>query len=348
MERERIQAICRACGLGAVLREPEPLTGGFQHRMLGVWTTSGHYAVKLLNPHILARPQALGYYLEADALEARIESAGLPILPARCFHGPKLQCLEGQYFYVFDWYAGKALREEELRPAHCARIGETLAALHGLETLAEAVVPDADGTDWDFELECLARGNAALAAMVLPHATLLKSVQRRAQEAQAQLPPIRAICHHDLDPKNVLWQGDDFRIIDLECLDEESSPLLECWETALDWSGAGVRALDAKRLQAFLQAYTDRAGLLPCAPEVLVDCPTGRLGWLAFNLRRAQGIDCSAEEIPLGREQAEWALQQILYYEAQRERMVSLLRPWTAGSSANLLRKLYNSPVHPS
>lgn len=38
------------------------------------------------------------------------------------------------------------------------------------------------------------------------------------------MPPLWAICHGDMDCKNVLWQGSTFRIIDLECLDYGDAP----------------------------------------------------------------------------------------------------------------------------
>ena len=58
----------------------------------------------------------------------------------------------------------------------------------------------------------------------------------KVNEAIKKLLPVKAICHNDMDSKNVLWIGDEFKLIDLECL-RYSNPYLELFELALCWSG---------------------------------------------------------------------------------------------------------------
>mgnify|MGYP003305014691 CR=1 FL=1 len=54
----------------------------------------------------------------------------------------------------------------------------------------------------------------------------------KGNEVVDKLPNYTAICHNDLDSKNVLWIGDEFKIIDLECLGY-SNPYLELFTLAL-------------------------------------------------------------------------------------------------------------------
>ena len=49
---------CENYGLGGVLAL-RPVSGGLLHKMYRVETTSGIYAVKVLNPEIMQRPTAL-------------------------------------------------------------------------------------------------------------------------------------------------------------------------------------------------------------------------------------------------------------------------------------------------
>ena len=44
---------------------------------------------------------------------------------------------------------------------------------------------------------------------------LLDDSLTRGLEALRRVPAATAICHNDMDPKNVLWAGDAYRIIDL-------------------------------------------------------------------------------------------------------------------------------------
>jgi hypothetical protein len=54
--------------------------------------------------------------------------------------------------------------------------------------------------------------------------------------AADRLPRRTALCHNDMDAKNVLWQGGDFRIIDLECLGP-ANPEQEMLDLAISWAG---------------------------------------------------------------------------------------------------------------
>lgn len=59
--------------LGTLTGQPTRVTGGFMHKMYKLETTTGTYAVKLLNPTIMKRPEALGNYQRAEQLEAILQ-----------------------------------------------------------------------------------------------------------------------------------------------------------------------------------------------------------------------------------------------------------------------------------
>lgn len=211
-------AVCRQLNLSALVGEPTRLSGGFLHKMYRVVTESGVYAVKHLNPHVMARADALANFRSAEALERKLAGAHLPLLPALS----GMQGVEGDYFYVFPYFDGRALTEGEITPAHCEIVGEILAKLHQVERKREPIQREPLAFDWDgFGLSAEDKA-------------LLKELQQAANTAV--LPPLSAICHNDMDPKNVLWNSTDCRVIDLECLDY-GSPYVELLETALCWAG---------------------------------------------------------------------------------------------------------------
>lgn len=47
------ERIVKECGLGLLAGVPGRVTGGYQHKMYRLETSSGTYAVKLLNPMIM-------------------------------------------------------------------------------------------------------------------------------------------------------------------------------------------------------------------------------------------------------------------------------------------------------
>lgn len=124
-----------------------------------------------------------------------------------------------------------------------------------------------------------------------------------------------------MDCKNVLWNGNDYRIIDLECL-SYSNPFMELFELALCWSGYEDCKIDFQLFQSFLQGYKNANGNMPVDWETLYDCDNGRLEWLEYNIKRVLGIDCGADEKEIGIKQVEETLHHIIYYFNMRDQIL--------------------------
>ncbi|MBR4940892.1 MAG: aminoglycoside phosphotransferase family protein, partial [Clostridia bacterium] len=125
----------------------------------------------------------------------------------------------------------------------------------------------------------------------------------------------------DMDCKNVLWAGENYRIIDLECL-AYSNPYMELFELALCWSGYDRCQIDFQLFQAFLQGYKNSGGEMPSDWETLYDCNNGRLSWLEYNIKRILGIDCGPDEKEIGIRQFEDTVRQILYYHRMKDQIL--------------------------
>ena len=105
---------------------PVPLEGGYTHRMYRIETRQGTYALKVLNRSIMRRETAMDNFAQAERLEGMLEQRGLPILPALTIDGRKMREIDGEYFYLFDYYDGKPLRaEEKSSPRSTIRTGKT-------------------------------------------------------------------------------------------------------------------------------------------------------------------------------------------------------------------------------
>ncbi len=85
MEQKLLEKLCREYNMGELTQSPTRLTGGFMHKMYALFTTKGKYAVKLLNPFIMQREDAMNNYRTAEAFEAMLEQTDIPILPALTF-----------------------------------------------------------------------------------------------------------------------------------------------------------------------------------------------------------------------------------------------------------------------
>ena len=328
------ERICAELSLGALTVPPVRLNGGYTHRMFRLTTDRGDYAVKLLNPEIMQRPDAPGNFRRAERYEALLERAGLPILPAKTIVGRKMHCVAGQNLYVFDCFDGRPLRDEEITPAHCAKMGAVLAQIHragptcpqtavgaGIaRPLQEAPDSALSGSAfWNGLADALlSSGDGKAAGEVLRAAVPMLTRAAAAMEAAVRrLPRVRALCHNDMDAKNVLWQGEDFRIIDLECLDL-ADPLQEMLDLAVSWAGW---ALDEGKFKAFVSAYYEAGGLRPTDAALLYDSRRNHIDWLVYNARRAL-FDDPAER-RTGREQIAETLEKI---ESDQRNRATILR----------------------
>lgn len=325
MSLELLKKICRQWELGEPVCEPLPLTGGFMHKMYSLFTSKGKYAVKLLNPYVMQRETAQGNYRTAEKLELVLEQHNIPILPALTFNGRKMQEMDGQFFYLYDWYEGKALKEEEITGKHCAIIGKLLADIHGIEKRNEPCDRENLQIDWDFYIEKLAQHNEELYRLVSERRDLLYESQERGNLAMKKLPAVSTICHNDMDSKNVLWNGLDCRIIDLECL-SYSNPVLELYEMALCWAGYESGTINYDLFGMLIQSYLEAGGDAPEDWEVLYDSNIGRLEWLEYNIKRALGIECADEEIPLGVSEVRNTIAHIVLYHEAKESILSCVR----------------------
>lgn len=328
MEQTMFDKICIQLDLGTIQEPPKMLKGGFMHKMYSLFTTKGKYAVKLLNPHIMKRPDAAGNFRDAEQLEAILEQRQLPILPALIFHGKKMQELEGQYYYIFQWFDGKALKDSQITSSHCEKIGKVLANIHKTDYKEAEVQVEEMQIDWEFYISKMQSVNMELYQLLHQNKQLLHESMEKGNAAIRHLPQVQAICHNDLDSKNVLWNGDNYRIIDLECL-SYSNPYLELYELALCWTGYEECAIDFELFRTFIQAYMEEMkeyiSMLPIDWEVLYDSNYRRLEWLEYNIKRVLGIDCGEDEKDMGIQQVRETMAHVIYYYNAKEQILECL-----------------------
>ena len=296
-----------------IISKPVALSGGFMHKMYRIDTQQGVFALKLLNPFVMQRKNAMDNFSKAEQIEFLVEQHGVPILPALSFGGRKMQEIDGQYFYLFDYFPGKSLQSNEITAYHCKEMGKVLAKIHGIDKRYKDEVFYEMSIDWNFYLAKMKNIDTKLYIMLKDALPVIQDTQNKGNQARKKLPLVIAICHNDMDCKNVLWKGNDYRIIDLECL-SYNNPFMELFELALCWSGYEDCKINFQLFESFLQGYKNADGNMPVDWETLYDCNNGRLEWLEYNIKRVLGIDCGADEKEIGMKQVEETLHHIIYY----------------------------------
>lgn len=325
-----IPGLFGSLGLGEPIDEPEPLSGGHLHRMYKVATERGSYAVKVLNPQVTARPDALKNFADSERI-ARIASKYLPALPANMYGDSALQRLDGQFYLIFDYKNGEALKPERITPAHCAEIGRLLAVLHGIDFSALGLVDDYScvehSVDW---CEYLRLGREAGAVWADRFGTALDMIYRieeRFLAAADKLSRGTVLTHGDLDPKNVLWPDGSPVIIDWEAAGF-AHPALDLVQNALYWAREGDIYSEDK-IAEFFGAYRAAGGRTAGSDglwEAAVDKSTPLLGWLEYSLRRSLGLETADEaEARMGADHVFYCISTFEQNERFRPRLLELI-----------------------
>ena len=312
--------------LGKVLKNPVQVTGGFMHRMFKAVTEQGSYIIKLLNHNIMKRPTAMGNYKIADDIETILKQNNIPAVYALEFKNRKMQELNGQYYYVFEWYDGKSLKDGEIKSVHCEKIGEVLAKIHNIDLKNEPFEKDEMHIDWQKYIELAKDMNSPIYDYIKDYADLFNNSITKGNEAIKKLPPVKAICHNDMDSKNVLWLSDEFKLIDLECLGY-SNPYLELFELALCWSGYEGCNINFNLFNTFIKSYFDNTNLDTNVDwEALYYSNNGRLGWLEYNIKRALMLECdNEEEQQLSISEVKETVEHIIYYDKVKDEILNYI-----------------------
>jgi Putative homoserine kinase type II (protein kinase fold) len=323
--RPLLEDICKKYDLGSPTNQAVRLYGGYMHKMYHLQTENGDFAVKLLNPMIMKRPDVFENYKRAEELEEKLQIAKIPIISALKFNNKRMQCVRGQYFYIFNYIDGKALNPEEIQKEHCAIIGKNLARIHKIEKNIGSGHTDEINIDWEHYIQLASSICPEIALLLNSNKSLLDTSQIEGNNAYKKLPNVTCICNGDMDRKNVLWSGYTPYIIDLECLDY-GNPFLELFDLSLYWSGYEHCCVNYDLLEAFIQSYFLEYGSYQLDWSTLYSSNNGGLLWLEYNVKRALMIECeNEEERLLGIEQVKETLERIIYYESIRETLIEKL-----------------------
>lgn len=176
--------------------------------------------------------------------------------------------------------------------------------------------------NWDYYIQLAKEQRSLIYELLSGSKELLYESQKNGNLAIQNVPAVVAICHNDMDRKNVLWLCDDFKIIDLECL-SYSNPYLELFELALCWSGYEECNIDFELFGAFMDAYFGDTPGLDIEWTAIYYSNYGRLEWLEYNIKRALLIEWNTmEEQELGIEQVKETIDHVIYYDKVKDKIL--------------------------
>ena len=328
-----ITQLFETLSLGTVTVPIAPVSGGFMHRMYKVCTQNHTYAVKHLNPEIMKRLSAMENYKKAERLEAILESAGIPIVPALTFNGKKMQEFLGNYFYIFDWHNGKITDWNNITPEQCFKAGYIQGRIHAIETKqSETSGAELSTIDWN---EYLVKAASTTTGDGMPakeveellkeNLPLLDYAQTELNKARQSLPNITTIIDEDMDPKNVMWENGAPVVIDLECLDY-GNPVSSAIQLSLQWSGITLCDFNAEKQKAFFEGYFRAYDNGFKDYKSVFGLTYTWIEWLEYNIQRALGSCQDKAEQEMGLAEVKNTINRIKYIREMEDKIKSNLQ----------------------
>ena len=326
----QIDELVEALNLGRALEEPKEVKGGLLHKMYYVTTSKGVFAVKALNNEIMKRPGALDNTINAEKI-AMISGSMIPAVASCEIQGKQIHKIGGQYYMIFPWVEGKSVFPPDISKKHCEIIGDILGKMHRLNITLDEVKAEEECVpmyEWDKYLQMAKEQEVQSGGWLSQYEKAIKDIiawNRAAYDAQDILTKNVVISHRDLDPKNVIWDGLNPFVIDWEAAGYVN-PYQELLEVINYWADNGKGRLYREYFDVIIDAYERHMSIRNVVWEkVFAGSYAGMLGWLAYNVKRALGMEVSDdEEIRLGEEQVKGTINALYDYQAKAE----LLKDW--------------------
>lgn len=303
----QIEKLRNTLDLGQWTEAPEAIAGGLLHKMYAVTTTKGTYAVKVLNGEIMKRPEALRNMINSEKVAAALQTC-IPVVAALELQGKQVQEQDGVYYMVFPWVEGQSVFPGDICTKHCEIIGDLLGKIHHKAISVEGLEPEAEEAvryPWERYLS-ITKEQPQKTWMVQYEKALadICAWNRGVCQVQEVLSQNLVISHRDLDPKNVLWHGEEVLVIDWEAAGYVN-PYQELLEVINYWADDGQGGWVQEYLKSIVKAYCKHMDISKVNwSQVFAGSYAGMLGWLEYNVKRALGMEAvNEEERRLGEEQ---------------------------------------------
>ncbi len=331
-----IPTLCSLLNLGSINGPIIPVYGGLLNAMWHVVTDSREYAIKELNPTVMARPDALNNYEISEKIAKIFFDAGIPALTCITYKNNAVIKLDEKYFIVYPWIEGSVLKPNDLSKEHGEKIGAILAKMHRLAICVPELnklqfndlLANMHTDDYCSNLlDAACKTTLSFANDVSGLRNQIIILYQTYKESIHLLNNTVVISHGDLDPRNVLWtHNNNPIIIDWEAA-RTINPTQEALSVALDWSGLQVGVINFETFNALLKAYENAGGILDKnSSELAFDCLIGNwLNWLFYNIERSFNTTIHEDERSLGIDEVQKSLNILKFLVDNKKRIIEAL-----------------------
>lgn len=319
---EKLERLCYKYDLGEIIAKPQKVTGGFLHKMYHVITEKAEYAIKILNPNIMNRTEALNNMINAEEVAMHLKN-DISLITGKRFNGKSVIMFDGSYYIIYDWFNGRSITNSEICEYHCEQIGETLAKIHKANIHIQGMNKDnyMHKHDWNMLLDQSQNNECFI--LLRDCINELVDWENRAAKGIIEASSYQIISHRDLDPKNVMWNDNKPYIIDWEA-SGYVNPYQELVEVLNYWIINSNGEYDKNRFNALMKSYTKIIDINNVNWGEIINCGyVGMLDWLEYSIQKALGNE-GFDNIEIGLQQAKDTVLSLRNFDNQ----AVLLKTW--------------------
>lgn len=311
-----LNKLIRKLNLGTIINKPIRVSGGLLNRMYKVETTTGIYAIKHLNPEVMKRPNAIFNHIFAEKIANTAKENSVQCISANIYNDTAIQEIDGNYFFVFDWFEGNQVNENKITMDMVKKVAKQLAILHKIDfsnvennsSLGKEIT-EVNWKDYASKID-----DNQIKELLVKNLDYLLELDKKATVSSLKISNNKVISHRDLDLPNILWDKNENPVL----IDWESAGLVnpceELLETAWDWSG-GQEYFDKEKFDCFINTYKENGGNISDLDDAIIANFKNKAAWLEYNLKRVCKIEClDEEEQELGKKEVIRVIKEIIKF----------------------------------
>lgn len=308
--------VCKYYELGNLIDKPKRNDIGITNKIYKISTEKGEYILKILSSNNIQKLQM------SEEISEIAQKNGVKSLCCIKKYDNYISNINGFNVILYPYYNGTIIKSNEISLNHIKLLAHQLAKLHSIKVDLNIDIKKYDKEDFMFlynkTLEC----NDEYFDFFKENINKIVCIYDKVYDSYMKLSNQKSYVHKDFNRKNVLWNNDEFRIIDWETasIDNPSIDLFNSvWFLTDD--------IKKDKFNVFIKEYFSMMQIEDDYETAVFAALIEECNWLAFSLKRALKIITNNEyEIMLGANSIESSCTEILNYYDKTDLMLSLLK----------------------
>lgn len=323
MKQNWIETVLLHFHLGTLLKAPCAITGGITNQLYQLTTTTGQYAIKIMNPTKLKEDPDIIKKLEiSETIATKARLNGVNAICAISFDQHYVNENDGIYFLIYPWCDGTILTSKEITPTHLKLIAKQQATLHKIKVTTSYDLKEMSKIDYSYYYNLVKFKEEPWALFFKKNFMRLQEIYEITFQNYQHLSKQVSYVHKDLNRKNILWQNETPYIIDWETA-TISNPSLDFFNSA--WFL--TEDIKKDKYKVFTKEYLTIMNLEDPIEVSIYSAIIEECKWLEFSLKRALGLYSSENsKIELGKASIESSLTEIINYFDKIPFMIQYLK----------------------